>query len=163
MPKGRRNVWVLCIILGLVIAMAIGCTGKTAEDVLMGEELESVSPVKDFRAVCENNVEQNPAGAGRILFDNEQNKLKGMEYYFKGEVVGDVILETTVDSGEAWLVRNEAGYVMPIHKDRFEAETGDVVEVWGTLSGMKYAASDLGIENVVGATGSMHAIEVSVH
>lgn len=159
--------YILCAVLIFMGLLVVSCAqnNETAEvaEPAEQEEAAQVEAEKDFKALCEENAEKHPAGPGKVLFDNAQHTFKGMYYYFKGKVVGGATLETTVDDGKAWLVRNEDGYVMPIHKGRFDAEIGDIVEVWGTLSGLKYAASDLGVDNVVGATGSMHAMIVSVN
>ncbi|MCK9325830.1 MAG: hypothetical protein M0P69_10075 [Bacteroidales bacterium] len=168
--RKRCKMWILCIVLVLVLILVIGCgQGDKKEEADKLSETKEVTQEeapenkKDFKIICEENAEKFPASAGKVLFDNAQYKFKGMNYYFKGEVVGGITLETTVGDGKAWLVRNEAGYVMPVYKDRFEAETGDIVEVWGTLSGLKYASSDFGVDNVVGATGAIHAMQVSVN
>ena len=116
----------------------------------------------DFKVEAENNAKEYPASAGKILYDKKDNKFKGMNYFFEGEIIGDIKLNN-VTSGEAWLVKNSDGYVMPVEYDYFKANQGDNVKIWGTLSGLQFSSSDLGVENVVGATGSMHAMSVEVN
>ncbi|NLY31597.1 MAG: hypothetical protein GX065_02195 [Firmicutes bacterium] len=85
-----------------------------------------------------------------------------MDYYFTGEIIQLNIIENSVGDPSVWLVRNEHGYVIPIQHSYFEAKVGDTVEVWGTLSGNGYTNVE-GVGNVVGQTGSMHAMLVTVN
>lgn len=114
-----------------------------------------------FKEECEKNAAEYPAKMGAILYTKGDYNFTGMKYYFKGEVVRITTIEN-IGNPSVWLVKNEHGYVMPIQHDRFKAEVGDIVEVWGTLTGNGYANAE-GIDNVVGQTGSMHAIQVTVN
>lgn len=116
----------------------------------------------EFQSKCEKNAEQHPAKPGAILYTKGDNNFTGMEYYFVGEIIKFDTIENNVGDPSVWLVKNEKGYVMPIQHEHFKAEIGDAVEVWGTLSGNGYANAD-DIDNVVGQTGSMHAIMVTVN
>lgn len=116
----------------------------------------------DYQKEGNQNATDYPADSASILFDNDKNKFKGMNYFFEGEIIGEVKLKNVTD-GKAWLVKNTNGYVMPIEYSYFNASEGDQVKVWGTLSGLKFSNSDLKVDNVVGATGSMHAMSVEVN
>ena len=88
-----------------------------------------------------------------------------MEYYFKGEVVGVKSLEGLFgDMEDALLIKNDQGYVLPVFPPyEIDVNIGDTVEASGPLSGDGYAASDLGVSNVVGMTGAMNATQVNVN
>jgi len=113
----------------------------------------------------EKNAELNPAKPGAMLYDKTESKFKGMEYFFKGEVVGVKSLEGLFgDMEDALLIKNDQGYVLPVFPPyEIDVKIGDTVEVSGPLSGDGYAASDLGVGNVVGMTGAMNATQISVN
>lgn len=115
-----------------------------------------------FQEECEKNAEEYPAKPGAVLYTKGEHHFTGMEYYFKGEILKFDIIENNVGDPSIWLVKNDNGYVMPIQHEEFEAEIGDVIEVWGTLSGDGYSNAE-GINNVVGQTGSMHAMIIKVN
>ncbi|MGF0471138.1 hypothetical protein ACQQ6W_16020 [Lysinibacillus fusiformis] len=118
-----------------------------------------------FQSKGELNAEQHPAKSGAILYDKTESKFKGMEYYFKGEVVGVKSLEGLFgDMEDAILIKNEQGYVLPVFPPyEIDVNIGDTVEASGPLSGDGYATSDLGVSNVVGMTGAMNATQVNVN
>ncbi|MBG9692638.1 hypothetical protein ABD91_17780, partial [Lysinibacillus sphaericus] len=101
---------------------------------------------------------------GAMLYDKTESKFKGMEYYFKGEVVGVKSLEGLFgDMEDALLLKNDQGYVLPVFPPyEIDVNIGDTVEASGPLSGDGYAASDLGVSNVVGMTGAMNATQISL-
>lgn len=113
----------------------------------------------------ELNAEQYPAKAGAMLYDKTESKFKGMEYYFKGEVVAVKSLEGLFGNMEnALLIKNDQGYVLPVFPPyEIDVNIGDTLEATGPLSGDGYAASDLGVSNVVGMTGAMNATQISVN
>lgn len=113
----------------------------------------------------ESNAEQYPAKPGAMLYDKTESKFKGMEYYFKGEVVAIKSLEGLFGNMEnAILIKNDQGYVLPIFPPyEIDVNIGDTLEATGPLSGDGYAASDLGVNNVVGMTGAMNATQISVN
>ncbi|MBG9692632.1 hypothetical protein ABD91_17745 [Lysinibacillus sphaericus] len=112
----------------------------------------------------ELNAELYPAKPGAMLYDKTESKFKGMEYYFKGEVVGVKSLEGLFgDMEDALLLKNDQGYVLPVFPPyEIDVNIGDTVEASGPLSGDGYAASDLGVSNVVGMTGAMNATQISL-
>lgn len=114
--------------------------------------------------IGEKNAELNPAKPGAMLYDKTESKFKGMEYYFKGEIVGVKSLEGLFGNMEdALLIKNDQGYVLPVFPPyEIDVSIGDTVEVSGSLSGDGYAASDLGVSNVVGMTGAMNATQISI-
>ncbi|WP_430609733.1 hypothetical protein [Enterococcus sp. DIV0876] len=116
----------------------------------------------DYQEEGMDNASANPAEPGAMLYDKTESKFKGMNYYFEGEIVGEINLENVSD-GNAWLVKNENGYVMPVEYYYFSANKGDSVKVWGTLSGLGYSSKDFGVDNVVGVAGSMHALAVEIN
>ncbi|MEA0563496.1 hypothetical protein [Lysinibacillus irui] len=113
----------------------------------------------------ESNAEQYPAKPGAMLYDKTESKFKGMEYYFKGEVVAVKSLEGLFGNMEnALLIKNDQGYVLPVFPPyEIDVNIGDTLEATGPLSGDGYAASDLGVSNVVGMTGAMNATQISVN
>ncbi|MFY0518519.1 hypothetical protein ACOMCU_11930 [Lysinibacillus sp. UGB7] len=113
----------------------------------------------------EANAELYPASPAAMLYDKNETKFKGMNYYFKGELVGVKKLEGLFGNMEdALLIKNDKGYVMPIFSPHeIDATVGQTLEAWGPLSGDGFAASDLGVNNVVGMTGAMNATQISVH
>jgi hypothetical protein len=122
----------------------------------------SESKLLDYQIEGIENANTNPAKPGVMLYDKSETYFKGMNYFFEGEIIGTTTLEN-VTSGNAWLVKNTNGYVMPIEYYNFSAVQGDSIKVWGTLSGLGYASSDLGVDNVVGVAGSMHALSVEIN
>lgn len=64
----------------------------------------------------------------------------------------------------ALLIKNDQGYVLPVFPPyEIVVNIGDTLEATGPLSGDGYAASDLGVSNVVGMTGAMNATQISVN
>ncbi len=116
---------------------------------------------ESLKKEAEASAEKTPAAPGKILYTKGKYDFTGVKYYFEGEIVAT----TVVDSKKAWLVKNKVGYVMPIISDVVydEANVGDKVKVWGTLTGDGYQASDFGVENVVGMTGSMILVQVNIN
>lgn len=161
----------LLISVLFVVLVFTGC-GSTGEPTTSQEPRQNIGKTvngeenldkkTDFKAECEKNAAEYPAKMGSILYTKGDYNFTGMKYYFKGEIVKLDLIESDVADPSVWLVKNEHGYVMPIQYDRFEAKVGDTVEVWGTLSGNGYANVE-GIDNVVGQTGSMHAMQVTVN
>lgn len=123
------------------------------------EEIDTTNSLLDYQKEGMKNADMYPAAPGSILFDKKERKFQGMNYYFDGEIIGEVKLKNVTD-GKAWLVKNSNGYVLPVEHSYFEASNGDKVKIWGTLSGLQFSNTDLGVDNVVGATGSMHALSV---
>lgn len=125
-----------------------------------GEEQE-----KDFATEAEENAEEYPAKPGAMLYDKTEEKFKGMNYHFKGELVKIEKVEGLFGNMEdAFLVKNDNGYIMPIFPPyEMTASVGDEIEVWGPLSGDGYASSDLGVDNVVGVAGAMNATRVDIN
>lgn len=123
------------------------------------EEIDTTNSLLDYQKEGMKNADMYPAAPGSILFDKKERKFQGMNYYFDGEIIGEVKLNNVTD-GKAWLVKNSNGYVLPVEHSYFEASNGDKVKIWGTLSGLQFSNTDLGVDNVVGATGSMHALSV---
>lgn len=163
------------IILAVVILFVIGGIGAILEEEkvkptgttnteLISEQNtnQNVEEKLSFKEECEQNAIGHPAKMGAILYTKGEHKFTGMKYYFKGEILKFEVIESNVGNPSIWLVKNENGYVMPIQHDRYEAKVGDTIEVWGTLTGNGYAKVK-GIDNVVGQTGSMHAIQVTVN
>lgn len=123
------------------------------------KEIDTTNSLLDYQNEGMRNADMYPAAPGSILFDKKARKFQGMNYYFDGEIIGEVKLKNVTD-GNAWLVKNSNGYVLPVEYSYFEASKGDKVKIWGTLSGLQFSNTDLGVDNVVGATGSMHALSV---
>ena len=163
MDRGNRKNIILCATLVLIVGIATAYRGK---EISKGSQpLENVSTEEntfDFKTECEENAKNNPATVGSILVTKGDYDFTGMKYYFNGEIIGKNTIENDVGDSSVWLVENKNGYVMPIQYNQFNAEVGDKVEVWGTLSGDGYS-SPKGIENVVEETGSMNAIIVSIN
>ncbi|OLS02893.1 hypothetical protein [Tissierella creatinophila] len=176
-----KKILALILILSLLITV-VGCgnttpqveepANKVMEEEPVENEIEEGNKDEELNTELEEepsmekdaelNAEKYPAGPGTILVTKGDHDFTGMDYYFKGEIVGITTIENNIGDPSAWLVRNDKGYVMPIQHDMFEASEGDIVEVWGTLTGNGYSNFE-GIDNVVGETGSMHAIAVSVN
>lgn len=131
----------------------------------VADNTETVSDKSTTKSEGERNAEQYPAKTGSMLYDKIESKFKGMEYYFKGEVVAVKSLEGLFgDMENALLIKNDQGYVLPVFPPyEIDVNIGDTVEATGPLSGDGYAASDLGVSNVVGMTGAMNATQVSVN
>ncbi len=148
------GVFAFCAVMGMVF-------GK--EDTPNQENNnEKVSSEASFKSVCEENANKYPAKAGAILYTKGDYDFTGMNYYFKGKIIKFDTIETNIGTPNVWLVKNENGYVMPIQHEYYKASIGDKVEVWGNLSGNGFANAE-GIENVVGQTGSIHAMQVAVN
>lgn len=128
------------------------------------DKTESKSNQTSTMSKGESNANKYPAKPGAMLYDKTESKFKGMEYYFKGEVVGVKSLEGLFGNMEdALLIKNDQGYVLPVFPPyEIDVNIGDTVEVSGPLSGDGYATSDLGVSNVVGMTGAMNATQISV-
>lgn len=148
------GVFVFCAVMGMMF-------GKD-DTVGQNNNNEKVSGETSFKVICEENAKQHPAKAGAILYTKGDHDFTGMEYYFKGEVIKFDTIETNIGTPNVWLVKNENGYVMPIQHEYYKASIGDKVEVWGNLSGNGFANAE-GIDNVVGQTGSIHAMQVAVN
>lgn len=136
-----------------------------AEETIVTDSKPQEESKPTFSTEGEENAEKYPAEPGAMLYDKTESKFKGMNYYFKGELVGVKKLEGLFGNMEdALLIKNEQGYVMPVFTPHeIDASNGDILEFWGPLSGDGYAASDLGVNNVVGMTGAMNAIEIGAH
>lgn len=153
-------------ILGvMLLILMLGCGEAAPSDSPPNDQEqneEDIGPEQTFKEKAEQNAELHPATAGKILYTKGDNRFTGVDYYFKGVIIQFSTIENSVGDPSVWMVRNEHGYVMPIQHSYFEAEVGDTVEVWGTLSGNGYA-NPPGVDNVVGQTGSMHAMLVTVN
>lgn len=127
-------------------------TGSDKED---KKESENVS----FKDEAEQGSERYTATAGKILYNNDTTNITGQRYHFSGEI----IQKLQVDGESAWLVKNDVGYVMPFFSEDFDAAVGDNVEIWGTLTGDGYQASDFKVDNIVGMTGSMRIVQLNIN
>ncbi|PDG49980.1 hypothetical protein AWL34_15940, partial [Listeria monocytogenes] len=127
-------------------------TGSDKED---KKESENVS----FKDEAEQGSERYTATAGKILYNNDTTNITGQRYHFSGEI----IQKLQVDGESAWLVKNDVGYVMPVFSEDFDAAVGDNVEIWGTLTGDGYQASDFKVDNIVGMTGSMRIVQLNIN
>lgn len=144
----------------LIIATIIEKIDNDIENV---DNESTDSGKNDFQLKAEANAQEYPAKPGAVLYNNaNNNNFIGMGYYFVGEIIDFNTIENNVGDSSVWLVKNDEGYVMPVQHEFFEAKLGDVVEVWGTLSGNGYARIE-GVDNVVGQTGSIHAMMVTVN
>ena len=125
-------------------------------------EEESGEDELDPQSEAELNAEEHPATPGKKLYDEE---FKGMQYYFKGELVKTELVEGLFgEIEEALLVKNDEGFILVIFPNyEIPVNAGDEVEAWGPLSGDGYASSDLGVDNVVGVTGAMNASIINVN
>lgn len=133
---------------------------KEKDDSKSGEETNETDP----NAEAEANAIEYPAKPGAMLYDKTEEKFKGMNYHFKGELVKIEKVEGIAGMENALLVKNEQGYIMPIFPPfEMDANVGDEIEVWGPLSGDGYASSDLGVDNVVGVTGSVNATKITIN
>jgi len=124
---------------------------KVTEDTTEGEtETEDTSGAFS-KETAEQNAEEYPADAGRVLVSKGDNDFTGMPYYFSGELL-EVGTAEAFEDKTVWLIRNDNGYVMPVEMIEGEtAEVGSRVDVWGTLSGEGYQLPN--VENIVGETG----------
>lgn len=162
-------IWVVALILW-VLVLKIPNKDKQDKPVVKSdiseveqdEDNSNTEETFDFKTECEENAKIHPATIGAVLVTKGKHDFTGMKYYFKGEVIGKDIIENNVGEPSVWLVKNEDGYVMPIQHEQFNAEIGDEVEVWGTLSGNGYSTPE-GVDNVVGETGSIHAFMATVN
>lgn len=137
-------------------------------EVTKNAEPEKQDPAEEgtnFEAEAEANAEEYPAKPGAMLYDKNEEKFEGMNYYFKGTLVKIERVEGLFNKMEdAFLVKNEQGYVMPIFPPyEIDVAEGDEIEVWGPLSGDGYDSSDLGVDNVVGVTGAMNATRIDIN
>lgn len=124
------------------------------------EKIEKVE--NTFEQQAESNAKAHPAKPAAKLFGEE---VKGLPYYFKGELIDKKQMEGLFGGlDEAWLVKNENGYVMPVFPlATIESKPGDTIEVWGSLSGDGYANADLEVDNVVGMTGAINATTIKIN
>ena len=84
-----------------------------------------------------------------------------MRYYFKGKVEAIGMAEAFGDK-VVWLVKNEAGYVMPVQMTETDnANIGDEIEIWGTLSGEGYQLPN--VDNIVGETGFLIMMQYNLN
>ncbi|HAA6369441.1 TPA_asm: hypothetical protein GHJ26_09245 [Listeria monocytogenes] len=124
-----------------------------------GKEDKKESENVSFKDEAEQGSEKYPATAGEVLYNNDNINVTGQKYHFSG----DIIQKLQVDGESAWLVKNDVGYVMPVFAEEFDADVGDNVEIWGTLTGDGYQASDFKVDNIVGMTGSMRIIQLNIN
>ncbi|MFS0820746.1 hypothetical protein [Bacillus sp. 1P02SD] len=133
---------------------------KNKDDSTPEEETKETDPIVEAEA----NALEFPAKPGAMLYDKTEEKFKGMNYHFKGELVKIEKVEGITSLENAFLVKNEQGYIMPIFPPyEMTATEGDEIEVWGPLSGDGYASADLGVDNVVGVAGAMNATKVTIN
>lgn len=153
--------YLLSIVALLFLFSLTACGSEEQKNNTNNEPTQEVSNEK----AAEKNVEKYPAKAGAMLYDKNESKFKGMEYYFKGTLVKTETLEGLFDEMQtAFLVKNEEGYIMPVFPIyEIEVNEGDEIEVWGNLSGDGYSSADLGVDNVVGVTGSINAFKINVN
>lgn len=116
------------------------------------EEAETEDTSGAFsKETAEQNAEEYPAEAGRVLVTKGDHEFTGMPYYFSGELI-EVGTAEAFEGKTVWLIKNDNGYVMPVEMiDGEEAEIGSQVDVWGTLSGEGYQLPN--VDNIVGETG----------
>ncbi|EKB1221325.1 hypothetical protein ONC83_002890 [Listeria monocytogenes] len=128
--------------------------------VLESDEASSKDTVdSSFKTEAEQGSKKYPAESGEILYTKGNNDVTGQKYYFSG----NIIQKLEVDGELAWLVKNQNGYVMPVFAETFKASVGDKVDIWGTLTGDGYQASDFRVDNVVGMTGAMRIIQLNIN
>ncbi|MEX3713670.1 hypothetical protein ABFV99_14850 [Cytobacillus horneckiae] len=118
-----------------------------------------------FITLAEQNAIEYPAEPGSILYDKNEEKFKGMQYYFKGELIKTESVDGLFNNPSgALIVKNEEGYIMPIFPPyEIEVAEGDQIEAWGPLSGDGYSSSDLGVDNVVGIAGAINAVQIDIN
>lgn len=151
----------LSIAVLLLLFTLTACGSEEQENKTKNEPKQEVNNEE----VAKKNAEKYPAKAGTMLYDKNESKFKGMEYYFKGTLVKTETLEGLFDEMQtAFLVKNEEGYIMSVFPMyEIEVNEGDEIEVWGNLSGDGYSSADLGVDNVVGVTGSINAFKINVN
>lgn len=129
---------------------------RDAEEEVTEDNAEDEAETEDTsgafsKETAEQNAEEYPADAGRVLVSKGDNDFTGMPYYFNGELL-EVGTTEAFEGKTVWLIRNDNGYVMPVEMIEGEtAEVGSQVDVWGTLSGDGYQLPN--VDNVVGETG----------
>jgi len=133
--------------------------GAQTEDIETEENTEIIYK-SDFQKKAEENAKKYPADS---VASFEGEKFKGMDYYYKGTIIDIVDIENNVGDTTSWLVKSERGYLMPIQFYEFEADIGDEVEVWGTLSGNMFSIEDTGYEAIIDKVGSIHAMLVTIN
>jgi len=118
----------------------------------------------DYQLKGEENALKYPAVQGAILYDKNEAKYQGMDYYFIGKVVKIKPIEDLQHNfKDAYLVKNEDGYIIAIFPPwGMNISENDNIEAWGMLSGDGYSSKDLGVDNVVGLTGALNALSISV-
>ncbi|WP_163652531.1 hypothetical protein [Listeria sp. PSOL-1] len=116
---------------------------------------------QSFKEEAEAGAKKYEATPGTMLYTKGNVNVTGKKYYFSGDIVG----LTKIDGYKAWLVKNINGYVMPIITGSVysEGKVSDKVKVWGTLTGDGYEASKFKVDNVVGMTGSMQLVQVTIN
>lgn len=129
---------------------------------IASEEEEKENENLDLISEAEANAKEYPATPGKKLYDQE---FKGMNYYFKGNLVKTELVEGLFGNmEEALLVKNENGFILVIFPPyEIEVAEDDEIEAWGPLSGDGYASTDLRVDNVVGVTGAMNAARIDVN
>lgn len=139
--------------------------GLITEDNVIKEVTEAPTESYDLADEAEKNAKVNPAEAGAMLYDKNEEKFKGMQYYFKGELIKTESVNGLFDNPSgALIVKNKEGYIMPIFPPyEIEVAEGDQIEVWGPLSGDGYSSSDLGVDNVVGIAGAINAVQIDIN
>lgn len=128
-------------------------------DMELAEAEDDASDNNSFKDEAEQGSKKYPATSGEILFNNDTINVTGQKYHFSGEI----LQKLRIGGASAWLVKNDAGYVMPVFSEEFEANVGDNVEIWGTLTGDGYQASEFKVDNIVGMTGSMRIIQLNIN
>lgn len=136
---------------GMNSALERGAEEEVVEDT-SEEEAETEDTSGAFsKETAEQNAEEYPAEAGRVLVTKGDHNFTGMPYYFSGELL-EVGTAEAFEGKTVWLIKNDNGYVMPVEMIEGEtAEIGSQVDVWGTLSGEGYQLPN--VDNVVGETG----------
>lgn len=124
------------------------------------EETEEV----DYVTESEANAEEYPTKPGAMLYDKTEEKFKGMNYHFSGELLKIMPVDGLTGMTNAFIVKNENGYIMPVFPPyEMEATRGDTIDAWGPLSGDGYESSNLEVDNVVGVTGAINATRIDIN
>lgn len=141
---------------------------KAEQEKKEAEETKDDNPIDDNYDIdknkndieAEKNAKKHPAKRAVILATKGDYNFTGMKYFFKGQFVRYENSKNIFDElEEVLLIRNEYGYVMPIFPPyNIDLQEGDVVSVWGTLTGDGYV-----IDNVVGQTGAIIAYRITVN